>query len=56
MLLQADASQLEWRVCLELSKDYVGINEILNNEDTHANNQQAFDLPSRLIAKIFLFR
>ena len=49
-------SQLEWRVALELSKDYVGINEILNNEDTHANNQQAFVLPSRLIAKIFLFR
>jgi len=56
MLLQCDASQLEWRVALELSKDYVGINEILNNEDTHANNQQAFALPSRLIAKIFLFR
>ncbi len=34
----------------------MGIKEIINGEDTHANNQQAFDLPSRLIAKIFLFR
>ena len=56
MLIQCDASQLEWRTALELSQDWVGINEIINGEDTHANNQSAFDLPSRLIAKIFLFR
>lgn len=56
MLLQTDASQLEWRTALELSKDWVGINEILGGEDTHAKNQAAFGLPSRLIAKIFLFR
>lgn len=58
MLLQCDASQLqlEWRVALELSNEQVGIAEIINGEDTHANNQKAFDLPSRLIAKIFLFR
>ena len=56
MLLQCDASQLEWRVALELSNEIVGIKEIINGEDTHANNQHAFDLPSRLIAKIFLFR
>jgi DNA polymerase I len=56
MIFQADASQLEWRTALELSQDWVGINEILEGQDTHANNQKAFDLPSRLIAKIFLFR
>lgn len=56
MLLQCDASQLEWRTALELSKDWVGINEILGGEDTHSKNQEAFGLPSRLIAKIFLFR
>jgi len=56
MLFQVDASQLEWRVALELSNEVVGIQEIKNGEDTHANNQQAFVLPSRLIAKIFLFR
>ena len=47
---------LEWRTLLELAKDQVGIDEILSGEDTHAKNQTAFGLPSRLIAKIFLFR
>ena len=56
MLLACDASQLEWRTALELSKDWVGINEIILGEDTHSKNQEAFNLPSRLIAKIFLFR
>jgi len=56
MLLQCDASQLEWRTALELSGDEVGLAEVFNNEDAHAKNQLAFDLPSRLIAKIFLFR
>ena len=46
----------EWRTLLELAKDQVGIDEILGGEDTHAKNQEAFGLPSRLIAKIFLFR
>ena len=56
MLIQTDASQLEWRTALALSEDWVGINEIVSGEDTHAKNQEAFELPSRLIAKIFLFR
>ena len=56
MLIQVDASQLEWRTALEISKDWVGIEEIIEGEDTHAKNQKAFGLPSRLIAKIFLFR
>ncbi len=48
--------QLEWRVALELSQDQVGIAEVLNKEDTHSLNEKAFQLPSRLIAKIYLFR
>lgn len=56
MLIQCDASQLEWRAALELSQDSVGIQEILNGEDTHSLNEKAFQLPSRLIAKIYLFR
>lgn len=56
MYIQTDASQLEWRTILELAQEWVGINEILGGEDTHQNNQTAFALPSRLIAKIFLFR
>ena len=41
---------------VELAQDQVALSEILNGEDTHAKNQAAFSLPSRLIAKIFLFR
>jgi DNA polymerase I-like protein with 3'-5' exonuclease and polymerase domains len=47
---------LEWRTLLELSQDPVGIQEVLEKQDAHALNQVAFDLPSRLIAKIYLFR
>ncbi len=55
MLVQVDASQLEWRVLLELSRDQVGIDEILSGEDIHSKNQVAFELPTRTIAKIYLF-
>lgn len=55
-LVQCDASQLEWRTAVELSHDSVGLKEILNGDDTHSLNQAAFQLPSRLIAKIYLFR
>lgn len=41
---------------LELSRDPVGIAEVLNGDDTHSLNEKAFELPSRLIAKIYLFR
>lgn len=56
MLIQADASQLEWRTILQLSQDQTGIKEVLEKQDAHSLNQSAFDLPSRLIAKIYLFR
>ena len=56
MLVAIDASQLEWRTILELSRDSVGIREVREGLDTHSLNQQAFELPSRLIAKIYLFR
>lgn len=56
MLVSCDASGLEWRVLLELSKDIIGIQEILEKQDVHSRNQTAFNLPTRLIAKIFLFR
>jgi hypothetical protein len=56
VLVQCDASQLEWRVALELSQDQTGIAEIVNHDDIHSNNQKTFELPSRLIAKIYLFR
>lgn len=56
MLVSVDAKQLEWRTILELSRDEVGIAEVLEGQDTHDLNRIAFNLPSRLIAKIYLFR
>ena len=56
MLIQCDAAQLEWRTILQLSQDEVGIQEVLAKADAHSLNQVAFNLPSRLIAKIYLFR
>lgn len=56
MLIKIDAAQLEWRVAVWLSNDTTGIKEILDGVDTHSDNQTVFGLPSRLIAKIYLFR
>lgn len=56
MLVSVDASQIEWRAAIELSGDIVGRDEVNNGEDAHTKNQLAFELPSRLIAKIYLFR
>jgi DNA polymerase I-like protein with 3'-5' exonuclease and polymerase domains len=56
MLISCDAAGLEWRVVTELSGDPTALQEILNKEDTHSKNQKFFGLPSRLIAKIYLFR
>lgn len=54
--LNSDLKNLEWRTLLEMSGDKVGIDEILSKLDVHADNQKRFGLPSRLIAKVFLFR
>jgi DNA polymerase I-like protein with 3'-5' exonuclease and polymerase domains len=51
-----DFAGLEWRAILEWSMDKAGIDEVFENRDAHADNQKAFGLPSRLIAKVFLFR
>ena len=56
MLIKADASALEWRSAVFLSQDKVGIKEIEDGLDQHTHNQQSFGLPSRLIAKKFVFR
>ncbi len=56
MLINGDAKQLEWIGVLFLSQDKVGIDEIARGCDVHSLNQSAFNLPSRLIAKTFLFR
>lgn len=56
MLVQCDAAQLEWRVLAWLSGDPIAIEELNEGLDTHTRNQEAFNLPSRLISKIYLFR
>lgn len=66
MIINADAKSLEWVSAGFLSQDKIAIDELwyettLNPEDQkifgiHSSNQKKFGLPSRLIAKIFLFR
>lgn len=55
-MLNADAKQLEWVGAAYLSQDPVAMEEIYNAIDQHTDNQGRFKLPSRLIAKTFLFR
>lgn len=62
MIVNVDAKSLEWCTYLYLSQDRTGIEEWHNvvtdptKFDIHADNQRKFNLPSRLIAKVFLFR
>lgn len=56
MLIKADASQLEWRVKVFLSQDPIGMQEINEGYPIHDDNQKVFVLPTRTIAKIFLYR
>jgi len=56
MLLQADAKALEWVCATYLSQDKTAYEEIWNDIDQHTDNQNRFGLPSRLIAKTFVFR
>lgn len=56
MILQADAKALEWVVGAYLSQDKVAYKEIVDQVDQHSLNQKAFNLPTRLIAKTFVFR
>ena len=56
MLLQADAKALEWVCAAYLSQDQTAIKEIRDGTDQHSDNQLRFGLPSRLIAKTFVFR
>ena len=56
MLVNVDAKAIEWVVAAFLSQDEVAINEIILGVDQHNDNQTRFKLPSRLIAKTFVFR
>jgi DNA polymerase I-like protein with 3'-5' exonuclease and polymerase domains len=56
MLVNADVRALEWCSYLYLSQDQVGIDEWNKGLDIHSNNQKDIGVPTRLIAKKFLFR
>jgi len=56
MLVNVDASALEVNVAAFLSRDPTLMQEVLDGVDMHTANQNAFGLPSRLIAKILVFR
>lgn len=56
MLVQVDAKALEWVATAFLSQDKVALQEIKDEVDQHTANQERFKLPSRLIAKTFVFR
>jgi DNA polymerase I-like protein with 3'-5' exonuclease and polymerase domains len=56
MLVKIDAATLEWRGAAWLSNDKTAIEEINDGGDFHSANQTEFGLPTRLIAKRYLFR
>ena len=56
MIVNVDIKGLEWVCGTYLSQDKVAMHEIITGVDQHGENQAAFKLPSRLIAKKFVFR
>ena len=56
MIIQADVKGLEVVVAAWLSQDPVLIHELTSGVDIHGENQKAFNLPERVIAKILKFR
>ena len=56
MLINGDISGLEWVCAAYLSQDPIAIKEILAEFDQHSDNQKRFKLPTRLVAKTFVFR
>lgn len=56
MLINIDVSGLEWVTINWFSQDVIGCQEIKAGVDQHSNNQSRFGLPTRTIAKIFVFR
>ena len=56
MIINADFSQLEFVTAAYLSRDKVAMQEIKEGIDQHALNMEKWGLPSRRIAKYFIFR
>lgn len=56
MLLKVDATQLEWRVKVWMAQDKVAMKEIQDGVKIHEDNQKRFNLPTKTIAKNFLYQ
>lgn len=56
MIVHVDAKALEWCGIVWFSQDKVGMQELHDGVDQHTDNQTRFKLPTRLIAKTFVFR
>lgn len=56
MIVNADGKSIEWYAGTYLAKCPVAKQELINDYDIHSANVEAFGLPSRLVAKKFLFR
>jgi DNA polymerase I-like protein with 3'-5' exonuclease and polymerase domains len=56
MIINADVKGLEIVCAAEHYNDLVLKDEILSGANIHLNNQQAFGLPTRLVAKVLKFR
>jgi DNA polymerase I-like protein with 3'-5' exonuclease and polymerase domains len=56
MIVNVDVVGLEVVCAAFLAQDKVLIKELTDKEDIHSNNQKAFNLPSRLVAKVLKFR
>lgn len=56
MILNGDAKALEVVCGAYLSQDKIMMEEIRQGLDMHTANMKAFNLPSRLIAKVLMFR
>ncbi len=56
MIINGDAKALEWCFGSWMAQDDLAMQEIIEGLDAHSDNQKTFNLPSRLIAKVFVFR
>ncbi len=56
MIINIDIKGLEVVCAAFLSGDSVLKKELKDKQDIHTNNQNAFNLPSRLVAKVLKFR
>lgn len=56
MIVNCDARSLEVSVAAYLSQDPILMREIIEGFDIHEANRAMLGLPSRLIAKVFVFR